>query len=189
MPLHPSPYGGPVSERADEYAQVGPGETAALAEATGELLGRLGFTARLPPPVRARLEPLARVLHFPAGSRLLAEGEPMPWLGIVARGRVALRTVVPERGEVTILTVEPGDVVGWSALVAPYVCTAGAVSVTPVDIAAFDAEALRGVCRADPAFAAGLYLRLLGTLGRRLGATRMQLLDVFGSGGGGEAPW
>ena len=168
---------------------MGPGETAALVESPGELLGRLGFTARLPPPVRARLEPLSRVLHFPAGSRLLVEGEPMPWLGVVARGRVALRTVVPERGEVTILTVEPGDVVGWSALVAPFVCTAGAVSVTPVDLVAFDAEALRDTCDTDPAFAAGLYLRQLATLGRRHGATRMQLQDVFGSAEGGEGIW
>ena len=35
-------------------------------------------------------------------------------------GRVALRVRVPERGPPTILTVEPGDVVGWSALVPPF---------------------------------------------------------------------
>lgn len=175
-----------MSGRDEDYAQVGPGETTAVAEPVDALLARLGFTARLPPPVRARLVPLARVEHFPAGSRLLAEGEPMPWLGVVARGRVALRTAVPGQGEVTILTVEPGDVVGWSALVAPYLCTAGAVAVTPVDLVSFDAEALRDICDTDPDFAAGVYLRLLATLGRRLGATRLQLLDVFGAGVAGE---
>ena len=35
--------------------------------------------------------------------------------GVVIKGRVALRTLVPERGMVTILTVEPGDIFGWSA--------------------------------------------------------------------------
>src|SRR3989304_1146259 len=45
---------------------------------------------------------------------------PPPGFGLARSGRVALRLHVPGRGQVTILTVEPGDIYGWSAIVPPY---------------------------------------------------------------------
>jgi hypothetical protein len=57
--------------------------------------------------------------RYPPAPRF-AEGQRVRELGIVLRDRVWLRTLVPERGMVTNLTVEPGDIFGRSALVLPY---------------------------------------------------------------------
>jgi CRP-like cAMP-binding protein len=110
---------------------------------------------------------------------------------IVLAGRVALRTLVPERGMVTVLTVEPGDVIGWSAVVPPHRGTANAVAIEPVRIMELPGERLRALLRSDHALAASVYPRLLQAVSRRLAATRLQLLDLFAreEWGRRETPW
>lgn len=137
------------------------------------------FGAALSPHARARLAEHVSRRSYRAGSVILREGEETRLFGIVASGRVALRLLVPERGPVTILTVEPGDMIGWSALVPPHRSTSTAVAVEPTDLLAFDGPQLRGLLEADLALAATLYPRLLQALARRLSATRHQLLDLY----------
>jgi CRP-like cAMP-binding protein len=94
---------------------------------------------------------------------------------------------VPERGPVTILTVEPGDVFGWSALVEPHEATSNAVALEAAEALVFDGPALRRLLAADAALAASVYPRLLTAVARRLVATRTQLLDLYA--GQEQAPW
>lgn len=137
------------------------------------------FGAGLSPEAVARLAAIAEVHDLAPGELVIAEGQVAESLGIVISGRVALRMLVPERGMVTILTVEPGDVVGWSAVVPPYRGTDDAVAIEPVRLLQFPGEALRLLLRADAVLAASLYPRLLQAVSRRLSATRFQLLDLF----------
>jgi CRP/FNR family cyclic AMP-dependent transcriptional regulator len=137
------------------------------------------FGAGLPPEAVARLASIGEVRDLAPGDYVVHEGQVTDSLGIVLSGRVALRVLVPERGMVTILTVEPGDVVGWSAVVPPYRGTDDAVAIEPVRLLVFPGEALRLMLRADATLAASLYPRLLQAVGRRLAATRLQLLDLF----------
>jgi len=137
------------------------------------------FGAGLSPEAVTRLAAIAEVRDLGPGELVIREGQVAESLGIVLAGRVALRMLVPERGMVTILTVEPGDVVGWSAVVPPYRGTDDAVAIEPVRLLQFPGDALRLLLRADNALAASLYPRLLQAVSRRLAATRMQLLDLF----------
>lgn len=145
------------------------------------------FGSELPADIRERLGELATVRRYEAGTEMFREGEEAREFGIVRAGRVALRVLVPERGMVTILTVEPGDVIGWSALVAPYRSTSTAEALEPVEVVTFDGAALRGVLRADARLASVVYPRLLQAVARRLVGTRYQLLDLFASQE--NAPW
>jgi CRP-like cAMP-binding protein len=138
------------------------------------------FVAGLAPSERRRLAALAVRRNADPGDVLLHEGSPTSHLGIVTEGRVALRLQVPGRGSITVLTVEPGDVFGWTALVPPYRSTSTVVAVEPTEAIMFDAVALRAALEEDDALAAALYPRILRSVARRLEATRMQLLDVFG---------
>lgn len=103
----------------------------------------------------------------------------MDALGIVVEGRVAIRLHVPGRGMQTILTLEPGDLVGWSALVTPHRSTSTVVGLEPTTILNVDGPALRTAIEADPVLAAAVLSRVLEAVGRRLTATRTQLLDLF----------
>jgi CRP-like cAMP-binding protein len=128
-----------------------------------------------------RLAEMAREYETPARARLLREGDETKELSVLIEGRVALTEHVAGRGSVTLMTVEPGDVFGWSALITPFKATSTVVSLEPVKVIAIDAAALRDEVRANFVMAAGIYPRLLEALARRLGATRHQLLDLYGS--------
>jgi CRP-like cAMP-binding protein len=137
------------------------------------------FGAGLSPEAISRLAAIAELRELPAGGELCKEGQVTEDFAIVLTGRVALRTLVPERGMVTILTVEPGDIVGWSAVVPPHRATSTAVAIEPVRVLELPGEPLRNLLRADFALAASVYPRLLQAVSRRLSATRLQLLDLF----------
>ena len=136
---------------------------------------------------RAALAGLAELLEFAPGSEILRETRLTPFLGLIDTGRVALRVQVPGRGPHTVVTLEPGDLVGWSAVVPPYRATADAVALAPTRIQAFEAEALRGLLAADPAIAGQLYSLVLRCVAERLTTSWQQLLDLFGMRGVG--PW
>jgi CRP-like cAMP-binding protein len=137
------------------------------------------FGAGLSPETVARLAGIAEIKDVAAGTELIREGMVTEAFAIVLSGRVALRTLVPERGMVTILTVEPGDIIGWSAVVPPHRGTSNAVAIEPVRVLELPGDRLRALLRSDHALAASVYPRLLQAVSRRLAATRMQLLDLF----------
>jgi CRP-like cAMP-binding protein len=137
------------------------------------------FGAGLPEAVRARLVDLAGLTSHAAGALVVREGAPVDSLGVVVDGRLAIRLNVPGRGVMTVLTVEPGDFIGWSALVPPYRATSTIVALEPTSVVTFEGPALRAALDADPALAAVVYRRVLDAVARRLAATRTQLLDLF----------
>jgi CRP-like cAMP-binding protein len=152
----------------------------------GAALEGTWFGSRIPPEARERLAPAIHLVAYPGGAELQVEGEPMRHLGIVLEGRVALRLRVPERGMATILTVEPGDLVGWSAIVPPHRATDTIVAIGDTELLLIEAEPLRRELAADPTLAAPVYLSLLEAMERRLTGTRMQLLDLFATE---RTPW
>jgi CRP-like cAMP-binding protein len=134
---------------------------------------------RLPPAVRARLNGLGTMLAYEPGDEILRAGAPAPFLAVIERGRVALRLRVPERGRVTIVTVEPGELLGWSAVVPPYRATVDAVATEPTRLIAYDAAGLRERLAAECELAAALLPLVLESVSERLSASWDQLLDVF----------
>jgi CRP-like cAMP-binding protein len=137
------------------------------------------LTHELDQAARAELARIGRFVKLPAGSVLMREGEVNDVMAIVLEGRVSLRMRVPERGQVTIVTIEVGDVVGWSAVVPPYHATSTAVALVDTELAQFDGPQLRQALATNAGLAAQLYPVLLQTVARRLEGTRLQLLDLF----------
>jgi CRP-like cAMP-binding protein len=143
---------------------------------------------RLSPEVLSRLNRFAHDHDYPAGATIIREGDDTHFLGVVTTGRVALRLRVPELGDrFTIVTCEPGEIIGWSAVVAPFRATVDAVATEPTRIVAFDATALRARLVDDHALAAELLPLVLESVSGRLTASWQQMLDMFGSRG--PEPW
>ena len=151
-------------------------------EATGliDVLRASPFTAGLGGGERRHLSSFARVVTAAADEVLIREGEPTPYLGIVSSGRVALRMRLAGRPPITVMTVEPGDIVGWSAVLAPYRATSTVIAVEPTVLIALDGAPLRLALESDEDLAAAIYPRILRSVARRLEGTRLQLLDLFG---------
>ena len=145
------------------------------------------FAERLAPLALARITRIAGGAVFAAGETVLREGSPAPFLAVVLVGRVALRLHVPERGAQTLFTVEPGELLGWSAMVAPYRSTADAVALEHTELITFEASALRSLLEADRELAAQVLQLVVEALSDRLTLSWHQRLDLFR--GEGPVPW
>jgi CRP-like cAMP-binding protein len=137
------------------------------------------FGSGLPRELVDRLSAMARVAEVPARTVLLREGDETHELGLVLEGRLVLSERIPGREPVTLMTVERGDIFGWSALLPPFRATSSVVTVEDSRIAGFPGPALRAALRSDVALAAAVYRQLFDAVARRLIATRQQLLDVY----------
>ena len=96
------------------------------------------------------------------------------------QGRVALEMNVPARGPVPILSLGPGDLVGWSALIGGGRMTATARATEDSEVVACAAKPLLEVCGRNAEVGYVLMRQLAVALSMRLVATRLQLLDLFG---------
>jgi CRP/FNR family transcriptional regulator, cyclic AMP receptor protein len=136
---------------------------------------------------QAQLGLIAGCGHIEAiaeGERLFREGDAADTFFLLRRGRVALTTHVPGRGDVVIDTLEAGEVIGWSWLFEPYRWHFDARAVENTGVIAFDGSCLRGKCEADHALGYELMRRFAQVLIDRLQHTRTRLLDLYGDGAG-----
>lgn len=117
---------------------------------------------------------------FTGGQYLMREGDPADTFWVIRHGRVAMEIFVPQRGEVTIETIDDGDLLGWSWLVPPYRCHLDARALGNVHTVAFDAVCLRGKTDEDPVLGYELMRRFIPVIVERLQATRVRMLDVYG---------
>jgi CRP-like cAMP-binding protein len=121
--------------------------------------------------------------RFREGETVFREGDSADTFYVIRHGSVALETFVPARGQVTIETLEAGEVLGWSWLFQPYRWHFDAKALSLVRASAFDGACLRHKCEEDPALGYELMSRFAQVLIERLQWTRMRLLDVYGYAG------
>jgi CRP-like cAMP-binding protein len=134
----------------------------------------------LPEPSVRLLRELAREYEAPARECLLHEGDEATELSVLVKGRIALTEDIAGRGSMGVMTEDPGDIFGWSALIPPFEAPSTVVSLEPVHVVTFDGAALRDAIRSDAALAAAVYQRVVGALAHDLGATRRLLQDPPG---------
>ena len=146
-----------------------------------DMLRGTWFAATLAPNVLGQLVAIGTTAEYDPGAVVVREGEPCGALGVVVDGRMSIRLRLPGGEARSILTVEPGDIFGWSAILAPSIATSTVTAVQPTRTVVFDGGRLLGAMSEDPELAAAVYRRVLVALARRLQATRVQLLDLYAS--------
>ena len=123
----------------------------------------------------------ARNVRFEAGQFLFREGEPANEFFLLRHGRVALEITAPGRGAMTFQTVGEGEIVGVSWLIPPYRWTNDARALGLTRAIGMDATCLRRKCEADHDLGYEMMKRFVPVLVQRLQATRLQVLDVYGT--------
>jgi CRP/FNR family cyclic AMP-dependent transcriptional regulator len=114
------------------------------------------------------------------GAMLCVEGASADTFYLLRRGHVSIEVHEAGHGPIVIETVGPGDAVGWSWLVPPYRWTFDVRALQPVGALAIDGACLRAKSLEDPALGFALLSRVSQELLRRLQATRVRLLDLYG---------
>jgi CRP-like cAMP-binding protein len=142
-------------------------------------LQTLRFSAELSDATATKLAALVSLQRFPAGSVVFAEGSANPSMYLIVEGQVALEMCVPGRGCTRILTLGPGELLAWSALVGGGRMTAGAHALTDLRLLEARGKAISDLCAADRDFGYEFFRSIAVALSKRLVATRLQLLDLY----------
>lgn len=120
-------------------------------------------------------------VRFEAGQFVFREGDEANQFYLIRHGSVSLEIFAPNRGSITTQTLGEGDVLGWSWLFAPYRWSCDARAVTLTRAIALDGACLRAKCEGDHELGYELLKRFAHVIMDRLSATRLQLLDLYGS--------
>jgi CRP/FNR family transcriptional regulator, cyclic AMP receptor protein len=118
-------------------------------------------------------------VRFDAGQFIFHEGEDANQFFLVRDGKIALEIFAAPRGPLTILTLEAGDVLGWSWLFPPFRWKFDARALEQTRALALDARCLRTKCEEDHDLGYELLKRFVMVVEQRLQATRFQLLNIY----------
>ncbi|MFH0907973.1 MAG: cyclic nucleotide-binding domain-containing protein [bacterium] len=120
-------------------------------------------------------------VRFDAGEFICRADEPADKFFLIRTGKVAVEINVPQRGPMTIQTLDDGDLVGWSWLFPPYTWNFDARATTLTRAIALDARCLRTKCETDYQLGYEMMKRFSAIMVERFQATRLQLMDLYAS--------
>ena len=129
----------------------------------------------------ARLAGCGGLRTMPANRSIATEGTPATEFIVLLDGRVAIETTVPGKPPITLQTVEAGDVIGWSWIDAQS-WVFDVRTLTDCEAIVLNGPEVMKVLTSDSALGFEMMRRLNRVVSERLGATRLQLLDIYGRG-------
>jgi CRP/FNR family transcriptional regulator, cyclic AMP receptor protein len=121
-------------------------------------------------------------VRFNAGDLIFREGDEADSFYLIREGKVALELFAPGRGSLTVQTLEDGEILGYSWLIAPHHWRFDGRAVKATRAIVLDGRCLRAKCEEDHKLGYELLNRIASILGQSLDATRLRLLDIYGTG-------
>jgi CRP-like cAMP-binding protein len=131
----------------------------------------------------ARLAGAASAVSVPAGHRLFEEGGKAATFWLLTAGHVALDLRVPGQASLIVETLGGGDMIGLSWLSPPCEWQFGAEALEPADAFEMDGRVVIGLCDRYPELGYQITRRVAAVAARRLHATRIRMLDLYGAPG------
>jgi len=122
----------------------------------------------------------ARTVSFKPQEFIHRKGENADEFYIITKGKVALEVYSARRGPLIVQTISEGEILGWSWLIPPCDWRVNAHAVEQTEVIQFDGKALRERCENDPELGYQLLKRFARIADRRLEATMLQLIDIYG---------
>jgi len=137
------------------------------------------FFADFPPHHVELVAGCARNVHFDTGRFIFHEGEDAHRFYVIREGKIGLHIASERRGPLTLLTLGPGEIVGWSWMFPPYRWKFSAKALEPTRAFAIDGMCLRGKAENDHDLAYELLKRFARVSGSRLETMRLQLVSAY----------
>jgi CRP/FNR family transcriptional regulator, cyclic AMP receptor protein len=146
-----------------------------------ETLRDILFLHDIGPMHLEQIATISRIRDFRDGDIVFRQGDTAQYVYLVAAGNVSLEICAAGAGCKQILTLGQGELVGWSSLLGQLSYTARARALGSTRLVEIDVAHLLALCDRDPQFGYALMRQVALALAKRLSATRMQLLDVYGA--------
>jgi CRP-like cAMP-binding protein len=149
------------------------------AELVMKALQTIEFTQDLSQAQIEHLTSISTYVTFSEGATIFREGDASDLVYLIETGEVELMTQVPGHGQVSIINLGPGELLGWSSLFPPERKTAGAKTIAPTTVIAINATQLRELCQEDRDLGYLIMQRVAEIISNRLRSARSMLLDMF----------
>ena len=147
-----------------------------------EILRKFPFFGFLTQALLEKVAMIAAEITVNQGDNLFEAGQPADALYLLLKGSVELctesydRYYKPElRRSYMVGEINPGEVLGVSAMISPHILNASAQATSDCDLLRLDAVRLRALMEADETMAVGLMTRVSEALSERLNYTRILL--------------
>ncbi|MBI4027494.1 MAG: cyclic nucleotide-binding domain-containing protein [Verrucomicrobia bacterium] len=150
-----------------------------MASSLESLLAGHPFLKEMTPAHLQLIQGCASMVRFSRDQIVFRECEEAHVGYLISEGRVALETFADSHGRVTIQSVGPGEVVGWSWLIPPHHWRFNARATEPAQAIALDGQSLRSKCETDHDLGYELLKRLSRITAERLEMTRLQLVALY----------
>lgn len=144
-----------------------------------ETLQEIRFLQDMAPEHLDQIAGIAQIRDFDEFDVVFREGDQAENMYLVMFGIVSLEICAPGEGCRQILTLGPGELLGWSSLLEQRY-TARARTPQAARLLQINVPHLLAICDRDPQFGYELMRRTALALAKRLSATRIQLLNVYG---------
>ncbi|MGD2158287.1 MAG: cyclic nucleotide-binding domain-containing protein [Anaerolineales bacterium] len=157
-----------------------------------ELIRRYPFFAGFDRDQISTLASCAQEQSFIPGDYIFYEGDELKHFYLVLDGKADIVIGIPDRAkkhslsgqltraietiDITISTVQPGDIFGWSGLVPPHRSTASVVAATNCQVVSFDCEKLLHIFQEDNCFGYLMTQKIARVVRRRLRDMRIESL-------------
>lgn len=127
-----------------------------------------------------QLASIAVPAHFSQDEVIFREGDAANDIYLIVSGRVSIEICSPGKGCRKILSIDPGELLGWSPLLEQSrFFTATARAVLDTDAIQINAAKTLALCDRDPRFGYAIMKRAALAMSKRLSAARLQLLDLY----------
>jgi CRP-like cAMP-binding protein len=146
-----------------------------------ETLREIRFLHDIGPMHLEQIAKIGRLSDYDAGAIVFHQGDVAQLVYLVVSGNVSLEICAAGAGCKQIFTVGPGELLGWSSVLEQSCYTARARALEKTRLVEIYVTQLLTICQRDPQFGYELMHRTALALAKRLSATRMQLLDVYGA--------
>ena len=118
---------------------------------------------------------ISRVREYEEQQVAFREGDAADCVYLVVSGKLTIELGTSAEDRKRIITLGPGEVLGWSSLLVNHRMAATARALVPTRVVQVDSARLQEICNEDPEFGFAIMRRTTLALAKRLNATWGQL--------------
>jgi CRP/FNR family transcriptional regulator, cyclic AMP receptor protein len=120
--------------------------------------------------------------EFPSGHVIFRQDQSATRLYMLVQGAVAIRFKPPDGDELTVASISPGGVFGWSSALGRNSYTSSAITTEDSHAVSIPGQILRGLCISHPAMGVIILKRLAELIADRLSGAQDQIVDLLWQG-------
>ena len=139
----------------------------------------IGFLHGVDPGHLQQIASISEVCVYDSQEILFHEGEEAEYVYLVVSGKIMLELCPSTIYRKNLLSIGPGEMLGWSSFVEQRNYASTGVVVAPTQLIRIDGKQLRAICDKDPEFGYDFMHRIMRALAKRLTITWTQLANVY----------